>query len=85
MRLTENLALEGKDMVCSFVITPGTSIPTFPPDRERPGRSALRSWFVDRLRTRMATNEDGTPAPALCRALRQLRLRACVTPSAAAS
>jgi NAD(P)-dependent dehydrogenase (short-subunit alcohol dehydrogenase family) len=68
MRLTENLALEGKEHgLYAFVITPGDVITDLShltandPDAQR-----FVPWFVDRLRTRMATNEDGTPGLLRC-------------------
>jgi NAD(P)-dependent dehydrogenase (short-subunit alcohol dehydrogenase family) len=71
IRLAETLALEGKEHgVFAFVITPGDVITELShltvndPDAQRyvPG-------FVERLQTRMAANEDGTPGLERCAAL----------------
>jgi 2-hydroxycyclohexanecarboxyl-CoA dehydrogenase len=68
MRLTETLALEGKEHgLSAFVITPGDVITDLSfltvndPDAQR-----YIPWFVDRLRTRMAANEDGTSGLLRC-------------------
>jgi NAD(P)-dependent dehydrogenase (short-subunit alcohol dehydrogenase family) len=68
MRLAETLALEGKEHgLFAFAISPGDVITDLSyltvndPDAQR-----YIPWFVDRLRTRMAANEDGTPGLLRC-------------------
>jgi NAD(P)-dependent dehydrogenase (short-subunit alcohol dehydrogenase family) len=68
MRLAETLALEGKEHgVYAFSISPGDVITDLShltvndPDAQR-----YIPWFVERLRTRMAANEDGTPGLLRC-------------------